>query len=144
MERVTGIGGIFFKAEDPAALVEWYRRHLGVEPEPFGGVIFRWYERPEAGQAAVVPSTDRSSEAPAPLREGTTVWSAFPKDTGHFAPSAAPFMINYRVRDLDAMLAQLREAGVPLVGEPESSEYGSFAWLQDPEGNKIELWQPPA
>ena len=71
------------------------------------------------------------------------MWSAFPSDTTYLAPSSAPFMINYRVRDLDAMIAQLTRAGVALVGEPESSEYGRFAWVLDPEGNKVELWQPP-
>lgn len=126
MERVTGIGGIFFKAEDPKRLQAWYRDHLGVEPSADGVVVFGWKEKE------------------APHRDGMTVWSPFPKDTRYYDPSPAPFMINYRVRNLDAMLAQLKAQGIAQVGEPETSEFGRFAWVMDPEGNKIELWEPPA
>jgi len=124
MERVTGIGGVFFKSEDPKKLQAWYVEHLGV-PDEGGYVAFRWMEKDRPGE------------------EGMTVWSTFPKDTKHYQPSSAPFMINYRVRDLDAMLVQLRAAGVETVGEPESGPYGRFAWVMDPDGNKVELWEPP-
>jgi predicted enzyme related to lactoylglutathione lyase len=125
MERVTGIGGIFFKARDPKALGEWYARNLGIDVQPWGGAAFNWGE-----------GTDEPS--------GTTAWSLFKADTTHFAPSTAPFMLNYRVRDLDAMLAQLRAAGAQVDDKVDDSEYGRFGWVMDPEGNRIELWQPPA
>jgi catechol 2,3-dioxygenase-like lactoylglutathione lyase family enzyme len=125
MERVTGIGGIFIRANDPKGLVEWYRDHLGVEPEWETGVCFRW-----GGDA--------------PAREGMTVWSTFPDDTPYFGPGAQTFMVNYRVGDLDAMLAQLRAAGVPVDEKVDESEFGKFGWATDPEGNRFELWQPPA
>ena len=128
MERVTGIGGIFFKAKNPRELQAWYAKHLGVPVNEHGIVLFHWSERDEWG---------------AERHDGMTVWSAFAADTKYFAPSDAPLMINYRVQNLDAMVAQLTEAGVALVGGPETSEYGSFAWVMDPEGNKVELWQPP-
>ena len=120
MERVTGIGGIFFKARDPAALGAWYERHLGVTLGWATGSVFRW-------------------EGP-----GSTVWSPFSAETTYFAPSSAPFMINYRVADLAAMLEQLRAAGVEVDAKTDDSEYGKFGWCMDPEGNRIELWQPPA
>ncbi|MFL5381032.1 MAG: VOC family protein [Longimicrobiaceae bacterium] len=126
MERVTGIGGIFFKAKDPKALGEWYARHLGIDVQDWGGAAFRWGEG-----AADAPS-------------GSTVWSPFKADTTYFEPSTAPFMINYRVADLDAMRAQLREAGVQVDDKVEDSEFGKFGWAMDPEGNRFELWQPPA
>jgi predicted enzyme related to lactoylglutathione lyase len=118
MERVTGIGGVFFKARDPAALGAWYRDHLGIDVQPWGGAAFEG--------------------------EGTTAWSVFPADTKYFEPSTAPFMINYRVADLDAMLAQLRTAGVAVDEKVDESEFGRFGWAMDPEGIRIELWQPPA
>ena len=123
MERVTGIGGIFFKANDPEALKRWYEEHLGVENA--GGVTFKWREQR------------------APEREGYTVWAPFKKDTKYFAPSESSFMINYRVDDLHKMLAQLRAAGVKVEEKIDESEYGRFGWVIDPEGNKIELWEPP-
>jgi catechol 2,3-dioxygenase-like lactoylglutathione lyase family enzyme len=124
MARVTGIGGVFFKCSgDRAALVEWYRRHLGLELERFGGAIFRW------------------PDDPAP-DGGVTVWHVADAGSKWFSPSDASFMINYRVDDLDALVAQLREGGVQLVGEPESHENGKFAWILDPDGNKLELWEP--
>lgn len=125
MERVTGIGGIFFKAEDPKTLQAWYQEHLGIQPEKDGYVSFRWLEKD------------------APGKEGQTIWSPFPKDTKYYDPSKSQFMINYRVKDLDAMLRQLRSQGIEPVGGPEDSEFGRFAWVMDPEGNKIELWEPP-
>jgi len=126
MKRVTGIGGIFFKAEDPKTLGDWYRRHLGINVEEWGGAAFRW-------------KTDENPEG-----AGTTIWSPFKADTDYFAPSSASFMINYRVADLVALLAKLRAEGCQVVDKVEDSEYGKFGWVIDPEGNKIELWQPPA
>lgn len=125
MKRVTGIGGIFFKATDPKALGAWYAKHLGLPVEDWGGVAFRW-----AGEGN-------------PQGVGTTVWSPFAADTSYFAPSAASFMINYRVEDLRALLAVLRSEGCQVDDKVEESEYGKFGWVIDPEGNKIELWQPP-
>lgn len=125
MERVRGIGGIFFKARDPKALARWYAEHLGVPVEDWGGARFGWRDHDARGDAF-------------------TVWSPFAADTDYFAPSPAPFMINFRVDDLDAMLAQLRAAGVRIDDKREDSDFGRFAWAYDPEGNKLELWQPPA
>ena len=125
MQRVTGIGGIFFKARDPKALAAWYREHLGIPVEEWGGAAFRW-----AGDAN-------------PGGVGTTIWNPFNADTTYFAPSSASFMVNYRVADLHALLAALRAEGVEVVGDPQDSEYGKFGWVLDPEGNKIELWEPP-
>ncbi len=122
MERVLGLGGVFFKCRDPKALQSWYERHLGIQAKD-GYVMFR--------------------PGPPSKRMEATAWSPFKHDTDYFSPSEAPFMLNYRVRDLDAMLAQLRSADIELVGQPTSDDYGKFAWLMDPEGNKIELWEPP-
>ncbi len=124
MERVTGIGGIFFKARDADGLKDWYREHLGIEPDANGGAIFEWLE-PDA-----------------PERRGQTVWAPFRGDTQYFAPSEASFMINYRVRDLDLMLKQLRRAGVTVDDRIDEQPNGRFAWAMDPEGNRIELWEP--
>lgn len=122
-ERVTGIGGVFFKARDPKALSAWYQDKLGVplmQGAPFAP--FLWREREDS------------------TRVGTTVWSLFPADTKHFAPGQA-VMINYRVRDLDKMLAQLRAMGVAAEPKVVDDFNGRFAWVSDPEGNKIELWE---
>jgi predicted enzyme related to lactoylglutathione lyase len=126
-ERVTGIGGVFFKSSDPAALRDWYRTHLGIEFEPEDGATFLWRndQRPDAEGVS-----------------GSTTWSIFPERTDYFDPSSARFMVNYRVSNLDRMLAQLREAGVPVDGRVEEMEYGRFGWAMDPEGNRIELWEP--
>lgn len=124
MKRVSGIGGIFFKAQDPKALGAWYRTHLGMNVEDWGGVAFRW-------------------DDDNPTAKGTTIWSPFKSDSTYFAPSTAPFMINYRVADLHALLAVLREEGCNVDDKVDESEYGKFGWVVDPEGNKIELWQPP-
>ena len=124
MKRVTGIGGIFFKAQDPETLRAWYREHLGIESEGDGGFTFDWRE------------TDDTEKI------GQTVWSIFPGTTKYFAPSQAPFMINYRVADLDRVLEQLRAEGVEVDDRVEEYEYGRFAWVMDPEGNRIELWEP--
>jgi len=125
MKRVTGIGGIFFKSKDPKALCDWYQRHLGVPVEEWGGATFRWTS----------PENQSGS--------GTTVWSPFREGTTYFAPSNAPFMINFRVDDLHALLAQLRSEGCVVDAKTEESEFGKFGWVMDPEGNKVELWQPP-
>ena len=130
MERVTGIGGIFFKAQDPKTLKAWYRDHLGVPLDGDGYVTFHWRE--QAGPEQDVPE-----------RVGMTVWEAFPQDTSYFGDDSKPFMINYRVNDLDALLGQLRAAGVAVDDHIEEGEYGRFAWATDPEGNRFELWQPP-
>jgi len=127
MRRVTGIGGIFFKANDPEKLGEWYRKHLGLNVEEFGGVTFR----------------ENEASAEGPKRQVCTVWSPFPADTDYFAPSEKPFMINFRVPDLDTLLAQLRREGVKVDERTEESEFGYFGWAMDPEGNRIELWEPP-
>lgn len=128
MERVTGIGGVFFKSKDPTALKAWYVEHLGIELDAMGYVAFKWAEPHRA------PGDE----------PGMTIWNPFPADTTYFSPSASTLMINYRVRDLGAMLAQLQSHGIALVGEPLNEEYGRFAWIMDPEGNKIELWEPPS
>jgi catechol 2,3-dioxygenase-like lactoylglutathione lyase family enzyme len=126
MTRVTGIGGIFFKAKESEKLCAWYARHLVLAVEPWGGVQFRW----------------RRDEAP--QRLGYTVWSIFQADTRYFEPSEKPFMINYRVENPDRVLAELKSEGVPVDEKIEESEYGRFGWAMDPEGNRIELWEPPA
>ena len=124
MAKVTGIGGVFFKTTgDKAALVEWYRKHLGMPLEDWGGAILRW--------------PDDTAED-----RGLTVWSLAGKDSKWFSPSTSSFMINYRVDDLGELLEQLRAGGVEIVQGPESAENGKFAWIMDPDGNKVELWEP--
>lgn len=124
MARVTGIGGVFLKSKgDGAALAAWYREHLGMKLEDFGGAVLRWPD-------------DKASDG------GLTVWHVADKDSQWFSPSDSSFMINYRVDDLDQLLAQLQAAGVTVVGGPESHQNGKFAWIMDPDGNKVELWEP--
>jgi predicted enzyme related to lactoylglutathione lyase len=118
MTRVTGIGGVFFKARDPIALREWYRKHLGFDIQSWGGLAFN-----SSG--------------------GVTAWSIFPATSEYFAPSTAPFMINYRVTDLTAVLEALQAEGCAVDDRIDSSEQGRFGWVMDPEGNRIELWEPP-
>ena len=125
MKRVTGIGGIFFKAKDPVALREWYRKHLGIDVQEWGGAAFNWTD--EAGNPA----------------NGMTVWSIGPADSDYYAPSTASFMVNYRVDDLAALLQALRDEGCDVLETTDDTEYGKFGWVMDPEGNKVELWQPP-
>ena len=120
MKRVTGIGGIFFKARDAAALQAWYKRHLGIDVQAWGGAAF---DTPVAG---------------------STAWLIAPEQSDQFAPSAAPFMVNYRVEDLHALVKVLRDEGCNVLEKVDDSEYGKFAWVIDPEGNKVELWEPPA
>lgn len=124
-KRVIGIGGVFFKAEDPEKLYSWYERHLGIKGKPNVGAIFPWRRVDD------------------PADEAMTIWSIFPRDTKYFNPSQAPFMINYQVEDLDALLEALRAEGVTIDPKREDADYGRFAWIIDPEGNRIELWEPP-
>ena len=126
LAKITGIGGVFFKSKgDGKGLAAWYQEHLGLALEDFGGAILRWPD-------------DRADD------KGLTVWSVAGRDSKWFSPSDSAFMINYRVDNLAEMLAQLRAAGVEAVGGPESHENGKFAWIMDPDGNKVELWEPMA
>lgn len=126
MKRVTGIGGIFFMARDAPALRAWYQRHLGIDVQEWGGTAFIW------------------ADAEGKPTAGTTVWSVAPQDGDPFAPGKASFMINYRVDDLHAVVAALRAEGCHVLDKVDESDFGKFAWVIDPEGNKVELWQPPA
>lgn len=124
MAKVTGIGGVFFKVRgDKQALAAWYRDNLGIAFEEWGGALLKWPED---------TADDR----------GVTVWSVAAADSQWFAPSEASFMINYRVDDLDGIIARLASSGVALQKGPETHENGKFAWVMDPEGNKVELWEP--
>ena len=126
MTRVTGIGGIFFKSESPEKLYQWYEKHLGFTRAPDGsGAVFEWRDAQESNKT------------------GMTVWSIFPADTKYLGSSTSPFMINYIVDDLDALLKMLQEDGVEIDPHREDYEYGRFAWIADPEGRRIELWEPP-
>jgi predicted enzyme related to lactoylglutathione lyase len=125
MERVTGIGGIFFKAKDPARLPAWYKQHLGIDVQTWGGAAFEW--------------TDASGK---PVG-GTTAWRIASAEDDSFAPSTAPFMVNYRVTNLNILLKTLKEEGCDVLDTVDESEYGKFGWVIDPEGNKVELWEPP-
>jgi len=126
MKRVVGLGGIFFKARDPKTLCAWYRTHLGINIEPWGGTSFG------------IDDQQRSNP------NAATVWSIFKDDSTYFEPSQSSFMINYRVEDVHAVLALLRAEGCNVVDKVDESEYGKFGWVIDPENNKIELWEPPA
>jgi predicted enzyme related to lactoylglutathione lyase len=117
MKRVIGVGGIFIKSSDPQRMRDWYQKHLGIPVEPWGGAAFSG--------------------------DGTTVWNIFEASSSYFDPSTAPFMVNYRVADLAALLAALRAEGCNVVDKMDDSEYGKFGWVFDPDGNKIELWEPP-
>ena len=124
MARITGIGGVFLKAKsDHKQLAAWYERHLGMRLNEWGGAVLHWTE-------------DKGGDG------GVTAWHVAGKSSDWFSPSESAFMINYRVDDLDELLAQLRRDGVPILKGPEADENGRFAWLLDPDGNKIELWQP--
>ena len=124
MAKVTGIGGVFFKSTaSNTALAAWYSKHLGLSLESFGGAILRWPD-------------DHADD------KGLTVWSVAGKDSKWFSPSNASFMINYRVDNMAELLTQLRAAGVEIVSGPEAHENGKFAWIMDPDGNKLELWEP--
>lgn len=123
MKKVTGIGGVFFKSKDPKAINEWYKEHLGFDTTPYG-TSFEWADKNDS------------------TKKGLTQWNAFPDTTKYFDPSDKPFMINYRVENLEALVDELRAAGVTIVDSIESFDYGKFIHILDPEGNKIELWEP--
>ena len=126
MKRVTGIGGIFIKSANPARLREWYAKHLGINVEAWGGTAFSW------------------KGVDSPDGVGTTVWNVFEASSSYFAPSPAPFMVNYRVDKLLPLIAALRAEGCQVDEKVDESEYGKFGWVVDPDGNKVELWEPPA
>jgi predicted enzyme related to lactoylglutathione lyase len=121
MAKVLGIGGIFFKSPDPARLLAWYKQWLGIDSSQEGGANFLPKNMPA---------------------NSLTVWSAFPADAGYFAPSGKDYMFNLIVDDLEEALRQVLAGGAQLVGEPQTYDYGKFGWFIDPDGNKVELWQP--
>ena len=121
---VTGIGGVFFKANDPETLAAWYREHLGIPFDPKMGVaVIRW-------------ENDKRVDG------GATAWCLAKQDTEWFSPSQSSFMINYRVTDMDALVARLKASGIAIHQGPETHDNGIFTWILDPEGNKVELWEP--
>ncbi|HMJ48910.1 MAG TPA: VOC family protein [Ferruginibacter sp.] len=122
MKKVTSIGGIFFKSNDPKKINEWYQKHLGINTDEYG-TSFEWRHAYDPG------------------KKGFTVWSPFKETTDYFAPSEKGFMINFRVEDLEALLAALKSEGIEQLGETQVYEYGKFAHIMDPEGNKLELWE---
>jgi len=125
LTRVTGIGGIFFKSDDPRALMDWYRKHLGIEADSYGGWTFKWREKRRSN------------------RIGSTVFSPFERGSDYFEPSEQPYMFNFRVADLHGLLKALRRAGVHVIDKVQEYPFGKFGWIIDPEGRKIELWEPP-
>lgn len=125
MARVTGIGGIFFRARDPKSLEAWYAKHLGIKLEAWGGANFLWSDEVPAGT-------------------GSTAWSITSEDAKHLGSTTQRAMINYRVDDLEALLAELAAAGVSIDPNQMHESFGHFAWITDPEGNRLELWQPLA
>lgn len=123
MKKVTGLGGVFFKANDPKSMNEWYAKNLGLTTSEYG-TTFDWLHTDD------------------PSKKGTTVWCAFAADTKYFNPSEKPFMINYRVENLTALVEELKKDGVTIVDEIGVYDYGKFVHILDPEGNIIELWEP--
>lgn len=123
MARVTGIGGVFLRSKDPKALAKWYADALGCPVSEWGHIDFKWSDEVPAGT-------------------GTTVWNAFPADTKYFGGSGQSFMLNLRVDDLDGLLEKLKGLGTWIDEKREDHDYGRFAWINDPEGNRVELWQP--
>ena len=123
MKRVTGIGGMFFKSDDPKKMYDWYGKHICIKCNDYG-TVFEWREKEEKEHISY------------------TVWSAFKKDTTYFNPSEKQFMFNYRVENLVELLKVLKDEGVTIFGEMQEFSYGKFGWILDPEGNKIELWEP--
>ena len=124
MAKITGIGGVFFKSKsDHKELAAWYNKHLGMPIESWGGTILRWPD-------------DKAEDG------GLTVWTTADHDSKWFSPSESSFMINYRVDNMDEMIEQLTSGGVEVIQGPESHENGKFAWIMDPDGNKLELWEP--
>ena len=123
MNKVTGIGGIFFKCKDPNMMREWYKTHLGLNTNQYGA-SFEWYEGPDSS------------------KKGVTQWSPFSETTKYFAPSTKDFMINYRVVNMEALVEELKKSGVTIVDTIQAFDYGKFVHILDPEGNKVELWEP--
>lgn len=123
MKKVTGIGGVFFKSKDPQAANEWYKKHLGFDTTPYG-TSFEWLHADDA------------------TKKGLTQWNPFPQETTYFEPSGKEFMINYRVDNLEALVEELKKENVTIVDEIATYDYGKFVHIMDPEGNKIELWEP--
>ena len=123
MKKVSGIGGVFFKCKDPQKVKDWYAKNLGVVGDEYG-VNFEWIQADD------------------PSKKGMTVWAPFPDSTKYFDPSEKDFMINYRVENLEALVAELKSAGVTILDEIATYDYGKFVHILDPEGNKIELWEP--
>lgn len=123
MKKVTGLGGVFFKCNDPKAMNDWYAKNLGL-PSGEYGTTFEWRENED------------------PSKTGSTSWCTFPSDTKYFNPSDKPFMINYRVENLAALVDELKKDGVQIVDEIAEYDYGNFVHILDPEGNIIELWEP--
>jgi len=124
MKRVTGIGGVFFRSPDPGAALDWYRAHLGIDSEAWGGHAFQWIDK------------DR------PENVGYTVLSVFAQNADYLEPTTVPYMINFRVDDLERLVAALRDEGVDILGDIEEHPNGKFAWIRDLEGRKVELWEP--
>jgi len=123
MKKVTGIGGIFFKCKDPKKMTEWYKDHLGLNTNPYGA-NFEWYEAADS------------------TRKAQTQWTPFSETTKYFEPSASAFMINYRVENLEALVAEIKANGVTIVDSIETYDYGKFVHILDAEGNKVQLWEP--
>jgi predicted enzyme related to lactoylglutathione lyase len=123
MKKVTGIGGIFFKAKDPKKMTEWYQKHLGLNTNPYGAT-FEWYEGDDS------------------TKKGQTQWTPFPETTKYFDPSQKDFMINYRVDNLEALVEEFQKEGVTVLDKIETVSYGKFVHILDGEGNKIQLWEP--
>ncbi len=119
--RITGLGGFFFKTKDPEKIRDWYRDHLGLNTDQYGCTF--WWKDKEG-------------------KDCSTQWSPFKEDTQYFDPSEKPFMMNFRVENLVELLEALKAEGVTIVGEVEEYDYGKFGWILDPEGNNIELWEP--
>lgn len=120
-KRVTGIGGIFFKSENPTEIKDWYKNHLGLNTDDYGCTF--WWKDTDGNDAS-------------------TQWSPFKNDTTYFEPSKKDFMMNFRVHDLKALLEELKKEGVTVIGDIQEYDYGKFGWILDPDGNKIELWEP--
>ena len=125
LKRATGIGGVFFKCQDPKKIRAWYAENLGLNTNDYGAV-FEWRQGADSS------------------KKGFTQWSPFSEKTKYFAPSTKDFMINYRVADLETLLADLKQKGVVVTDSVETAEYGKFVHIMDPEGNKLELWEPKA
>lgn len=124
MKRVTGLGGIFFKCNDAKAVAAWYQKHLGINLTWGTSGMFEW------------------RDVDNPEQKGTSVWATFEKETKYFDPGKKEFMVNYRVENLKELLEELKKEGVEVVGDMQEYDYGKFGWIMDPEGNKIELWEP--